>query len=102
MSIEIDELKGESRTMAANKDDLYKLVDQITDPAEIEVAYRALHSIVDHDDQSWFWSDKWQAGEREADEDITCGRVSKAYGDVGELMLDLFDDGGENETDPRQ
>jgi len=25
-------------------------------------------------DQAWFWSESWQAGEREADEDIAAGR----------------------------
>ena len=28
--------------------------------------------------QSWFWSKKWQAMEKEADEDIKQGRVQKA------------------------
>ena len=27
------------------------------------------------DDQSWFWTDEWQAFEREADLDIAAGRV---------------------------
>ena len=27
--------------------------------------------------QEWFWSDAWQAAEREADEDLLAGRVSK-------------------------
>mgnify|MGYP000952899959 FL=1 len=27
-------------------------------------------------DQSWFWADEWQAGEKEADEDIKAGRVT--------------------------
>jgi hypothetical protein len=26
-------------------------------------------------DQSWFWTKRWQHGEREADEDINTGRV---------------------------
>ena len=29
-------------------------------------------------DQAWFWSERWQAMEREADEDIAAGRVSEA------------------------
>jgi antitoxin PrlF len=28
--------------------------------------------------QSWYWSDDWQAGEREADDDMTAGR-SEAF-----------------------
>jgi AbrB family looped-hinge helix DNA binding protein len=27
-------------------------------------------------DQRWFWSDRWQAMEREADEDVAAGRVT--------------------------
>lgn len=30
---------------------------------------------VDADDQSWFWTFGWQAGEREASEDIAAGRL---------------------------
>ena len=31
--------------------------------------------IDDEDDQSWFWTEEWQAGEREADEDLAAGRI---------------------------
>jgi hypothetical protein len=27
-------------------------------------------------DQAWFWTPEWQAGEREADEDIAAGRTT--------------------------
>ena len=30
----------------------------------------------DPDDQSWFWTPSWQAGEAEADHDIAEGRVT--------------------------
>lgn len=40
-------------------------------------------------DQAWFWTPEWQAGEREADEDIRQGRVSRAYEDVEELIADM-------------
>jgi hypothetical protein len=30
---------------------------------------------VNKEDQSWFWTKRWQQGEREADEDIKAGRV---------------------------
>lgn len=29
----------------------------------------------DEEDQSWFWTKRWQEGERQADEDIKAGRV---------------------------
>ena len=31
-------------------------------------------------DQRWFWSERWQAMEREADEDIAAGRVTTVDG----------------------
>jgi AbrB family looped-hinge helix DNA binding protein len=38
--------------------------------------------------QAYFWTKKWQEGEREADEDIKAGRV-KAFNSVEELISDL-------------
>jgi len=38
--------------------------------------------------QAYFWTRKWQEGEREADEDIKAGRV-KAFDSVEELISDL-------------
>lgn len=39
-------------------------------------------------DQAWFWTERWQAMEREADEDIAAGRVSPAM-DVDEFIESL-------------
>ena len=41
------------------------------------------------DEQSWFWSEEWQAMEREADLDIAVGRI-EASSSVDEF-LDLLD-----------
>ena len=38
--------------------------------------------------QAYFWTKKWQEGEREADEDIKAGRV-KDFNSVEELISDL-------------
>ena len=38
--------------------------------------------------QAYFWTKKWQEGEREADEDIKAGRV-RAFDSVEELIEDL-------------
>ena len=38
--------------------------------------------------QSYFWTRRWQQGEREADEDIRAGRV-KTFDSVDELIRDL-------------
>lgn len=39
-------------------------------------------------DQTWFWSERWQKMEREADEAIAEGRTS-VFNDVEELLADL-------------
>ena len=31
----------------------------------------------DDDDQSWYWTEEWQAGERQADHDIATGDVTE-------------------------
>ena len=40
-------------------------------------------------DQAWFWADRWQQMEREADEDIRAGRVSSA--DTAEELIEILD-----------
>ena len=39
-------------------------------------------------DQEWFWTPEWQAGEREADEQIAAGG-GKVYYDLDEMFADL-------------
>jgi AbrB family looped-hinge helix DNA binding protein len=39
-------------------------------------------------EQAWFWSDSWQAGEREASEDIAAGRTTRSA-NAGELLKSL-------------
>lgn len=43
--------------------------------------------IIDKD-QAWFWTPEWQEGERETDEDIKAGRVTKPMS-LEELMKHL-------------
>lgn len=40
-------------------------------------------------DQAWFWTEEWQKGEREADEDIRAGRVYGPFDTVEEMMADM-------------
>lgn len=42
-------------------------------------------------DQAWFWTEEWQQGEREVDEDIAAGRV-KRFDSAEELFEDLDDE----------
>jgi AbrB family looped-hinge helix DNA binding protein len=39
-------------------------------------------------DQAWFWTERWQQMEREADDAITAGRVT-VNEDVDDLLADL-------------
>jgi AbrB family looped-hinge helix DNA binding protein len=45
-------------------------------------------------DQAWFWTERWQQGEREADEDIKKGRISQ-FEDVNEAITFLHEQSGE-------
>lgn len=39
-------------------------------------------------DQLWFWTDEWQAMERQAEEDIAYGRT-QTFNSIEELLQDL-------------
>jgi len=39
-------------------------------------------------DQAWFWTDRWQQMEREADADVAAGRTTVVEGLAG--LTDLF------------
>lgn len=43
-------------------------------------------------EQSWFWSERWQQMEREADEDIRAGRVKRAD-NLEDLFTELESEG---------
>jgi hypothetical protein len=87
--------------MAISKEDLYKLIDKIQDERELEFIYTTVLSIVEDDDQSWYWTEQWQKGEKEANEDITYGKISEEYGSGTELIRDILkkvDGDPKNET----
>jgi AbrB family looped-hinge helix DNA binding protein len=52
------------------------------DPVEMELTDDGIllrpKKLIDAS-QAWFWTPEWQAGEREADEDIKAGRVERFY-----------------------
>ena len=41
------------------------------------------------EEQAWFWSERWQKGEKQADLDIKNNRVSKQYCSADEFLKDL-------------
>jgi len=40
-------------------------------------------------EESWFWAEEWQKKEREADDDISAGRVYGPFGTVEDLKRSL-------------
>jgi len=42
-------------------------------------------------DQRWFWTERWQRMEREADADVAAGRVER-FDSVDEFLADLDDE----------
>jgi AbrB family looped-hinge helix DNA binding protein len=44
--------------------------------------------LVIEPEQAWFWTKRWQKMEREADEDVTAGRV-REFDSVDDLIADL-------------
>ncbi len=62
--------------------------------AQVEVIGRPdgvieLHPVLPHRaDQAWFWTERWQAMEREVDEDIAAGRV-ETFDSAEEFIADL-------------
>lgn len=83
--------KEEQKTLIKAQKKIFKIN---TDPInsiglnnkEIEVAVKT--GLIEQD-QSYWWHEDWQKGEREADRDIAAGRISKVYDDVDELINDL-------------
>jgi len=61
--------------------------DLVEIEVEDEKAVLTPKKLVDKN-QAYFWTRRWQEGEREADEDIKAGRV-KTFNSVDELIKDL-------------
>ncbi len=78
-------------TTSAARDDFDALLDRVADDREgvllrrQERAVAAVVSVEDYDllqrvkaaGQEWFWTERWQQMEREADEAIVAGRVER-------------------------
>jgi len=43
-------------------------------------------------DQAWFWTPEWQEGEREVDEAIATGDLSRVFTSADDMFADLDDD----------
>jgi bifunctional DNA-binding transcriptional regulator/antitoxin component of YhaV-PrlF toxin-antitoxin module len=62
--------------------------------AQVEVVERPdgvieLHPLLPHRaDQAWFWTERWQTMEQEAEDDITAGRT-ETFDTADEFLADL-------------
>jgi len=54
-------------------------------------AIRLVPQVLVERSQAYFWTERWQEGEREADEDLRAGRY-KDFGDIESLLEDLESD----------
>ena len=52
-------------------------IKALSSEQKIELSRRLNEEFVLDEGQSWYWSKEWQAAEKEADEDIATGRVTK-------------------------
>jgi hypothetical protein len=65
------------------KAELHRMVDRLPDQAVDGVAI-LLGEMTDgriDPEQAWFWTREWQQREREADEDLAAGRVTRYESD---------------------
>lgn len=65
------------------KADLHQLVDRLPDQA-VDGAAILLREVTDgriDPEQAWFWTREWQVREREADDDLAAGRVTRFESD---------------------
>ena len=56
-------------------------------------AIRLVPQILVERSQAYFWTERWQEGERETDEDLRAGRY-KEFNDVESLLEELESDNG--------
>jgi len=75
--------------MTFSKKELHQLIDALHEESQLRAAHAALTAICEASDQSWYWSEDWQEGEREADADKEMGRISEAFASVDDLMRNL-------------
>lgn len=63
--------------MASTIDRLITEIKKLTATEKFELARRLDETGVFDENQSWFWTPQWQAGEKEADEDTAAGRTMR-------------------------
>lgn len=67
--------------MPLNDGDIFQV--QVEDDKVILIPMKLIPA-----DQAWYWTKEWQEGEKEAEADISAGRI-KSFDDVDDLLEDL-------------
>lgn len=83
---------GEWQDEDMTKAELHRMVDRLPDQA-VDGAAILLSEIADgriDSEQAWFWTREWQQREREADEDLAVGQVTRYKSD--EQFLGALDE----------
>ena len=83
--------------MAVTKEELYQLIER-EDPIELESVVVAVKAIVEHDDQAWYWTERWQQAEAEADKEKVSGqRIGPMSATEALSILDqIIEESGKN------
>lgn len=77
-------LESARKKMAAINQDLHTAKGL----TKLEVEVAAKVGLVDPE-QKWWWTEEWQKGEREAEEDIQAGRISGSFESAEDLIREL-------------
>ena len=78
--------------MAGSKTKLSRKPAKLTNEEREKLLRASQPTDEPHDpDQAWFWTEEWQKGEREADEDIRAGRI-ESFDTMEEFLATLDDD----------
>ena len=68
-------------------EDVVAITSELCD--DISMWYSIASYQQEADDQTWFWTSEWQAGEKEATAEIQKGQLSKKFHDAEEIRAYL-------------
>ena len=57
------------------REDIVVITSEVCDDISMWHSVASYQPNLDDDDQSWFWTAEWQAGEAQADSDKEAGRI---------------------------
>jgi hypothetical protein len=92
LTVDVTEEERERIEALARRRGYTALGDYVRALIAFDARLHSEESVLEGDpDQAYFWTEHWQAGERETDEDIARGRV-ETFDTMNDLIADLTDD----------